>query len=71
MNTQFQNSKELKSMMLLCFATYVSLHGFAPSEGELSQMTGIRPGRIIGKYLRDLKAEGLIRDDYRTHLRAV
>ena len=71
MNSKTQKNEEMKSMMLLCFATYVGLYGFAPSVKELSVMTGIRPGRLVDRFLKDLKAEGMIRDDYRPRLQAV
>lgn len=71
MNIREEEMKETKRLMLMCFATYVSMYGIAPSLRELKEMTGVHSTAEAAACMRELKAEGMIRASYRPHLFAV
>ena len=58
-----RKNEDNSRQILLCIATYVRLHGSAPSLMELCRMCGLRSMAAVRKGLKQLEEENWIKYD--------
>ena len=58
-----RKNEENCRQILLCIATYVGLHGFAPTFLELCRMCGLKSAAAVRKSLKQLDEENWITYD--------